>query len=134
VQFLLDGQRSDQVLGEAASEPLANAAALKTLSLMSITSPEEGQTVSGSFVAKGVNNSFEATAAYQIKDSAGKVVAHGAGMASGWGEDKLFPWAITVDLSGLAPGTYTFVAMNDDPSGGAEGHGPDTDTRTIVVQ
>jgi hypothetical protein len=24
--------------------------------------------------------------------------------------------------------------MNDDPSGGAEGHGPDVDTRTIVVE
>ena len=46
---------------------------------------------------------------------------------------KLFEWTAQVDLTGLAPGTYTFVAMNDDPSGG-EGGGPDVDTRTIVVE
>ena len=40
----------------------------------------------------------------------------------------------TIDVSDLAPGTYTFVAMTDDPSGGAEGFGPITDTRTIIVE
>ena len=38
-----------------------------------------------------------------------------------------------IDVSDLAPGTYTFVAMTDDPSGG-EGLGPFTDTRTIIVE
>ena len=47
--------------------------------------------------------------------------------------DKLYPWTAEVDVSGLAPGTYTFVAMTDDPSGG-EGAGPTEDTKTIVVQ
>jgi hypothetical protein len=61
-------------------------------------------------------------------------VLNGAGIAEGWGEDKLFAWEVEVDVSTLAPGTYTFVAMNDDPSGGAEGHGPAVDTRTIVVE
>ena len=36
-------------------------------------------------------------------------------------------------MSDLTPGTYTFVAMTDDPSGG-EGLGPFTDTRTIIVE
>ena len=36
-------------------------------------------------------------------------------------------------MSSLAPGTYTFVAMTDDPSGG-EGGGPTEDTKTIIVQ
>jgi hypothetical protein len=133
VQFLLDGQHSDQVLGQPTAEPLSEAPALETLSLMSITSPAEGQTVSGKFLASGVNNSFEATVAYEIRQG-DKVVAAGSGMAEGWGPDKLFPWEVEVDVSKLDPGTYTFVAMNDDPSGGAEGHGPDVDTRTIVVQ
>jgi hypothetical protein len=133
VQFLLDGQHADTVLGEPASEPLAEAPALETLSLMSISSPSEGEVVSGSFAAAGANNSFEASVSYEIRQGE-KVVATGFGMAAGYGEDKLFPWTLTVDVSGLAPGTYTFVAMNDDPSGGAEGHGPDTDSRTIVVQ
>ena len=59
---------------------------------------------------------------------------NGFGTAAGCGVDKLYPWEVEVDVSTLAPGTYTFVAMNDDPSGGAEGHGPDVDTRTIVVE
>jgi hypothetical protein len=39
-----------------------------------------------------------------------------------------------VDVSSLAPGTYTFLASNDDPTGLDDGIGPDTDTRTIVVR
>ena len=46
--------------------------------------------------------------------------------------DKLYPWETEVDVSGLAPGTYTFVAMTDDPSGG-EGGGPTEDSKTIIV-
>jgi hypothetical protein len=134
VQFLLDGQHSDSVLGEPASEPLTNASVVATLSLMSISYPSEGQVVPGSFDASGAANSFEAAVNYEIRDTNGKVVATGFGMASGAGEDKLFPWKLTVDLSGLQPGTYLFVAKDDDPSGGAEGHGPASDTRTIVVQ
>ena len=47
--------------------------------------------------------------------------------------DKLYPWETEVDVSDLAPGTYTFVAMTDDPSGG-EGGGPTEDTKTIIVR
>jgi hypothetical protein len=133
VQFLIDGGHTDQVLGQPASEPLSNADFLVTLSQMSITEPAEGQTVSGSFPASGVNNSFEASVSYEIRQG-DKVVATGFGTAAGFGVDKLYPWELEVDVSGLAPGTYTFVAMNDDPSGGAEGNGPDVDTRTIVVE
>ena len=134
VQLLLDGQHTDQVLGQPASEPLTNDEATKVLSLMSITSPEEGEKVSGTFGAEGVNNAFEATFTWEVRDSSGKVVKNGFGTADGCCEvGKLFPWKTEVDLSGVAPGTYTFVAMNDDPSGG-EGGGPDVDTRTIVVE
>ncbi len=133
VQFLIDGGRTDQVLGEPASEPLTSADFLDTLSQMSITEPAEGQTVSGTFEASGVNNGFEASVSYEIRQG-DEVVATGFGTAAGYGLDKLYPWELEVDVSGLAPGTYTFVAMNDDASGGAEGYGPDVDTRTIVVQ
>ena len=47
--------------------------------------------------------------------------------------DKLYPWETEVDVSDLEPGTYTFVALTDDPSGGAEGGGPTEDSKTIVV-
>jgi hypothetical protein len=48
--------------------------------------------------------------------------------------DRLYPWETEIDVSDLEPGTYTFAAMTDDPSGGAEGPGATTDTRTIVVE
>ena len=65
-------------------------------------------------------------------DADGKVVKKGSAAAKGW-MDKLYPWETAVDVSGLQPGEYTFVAMTDDPSGG-EGGGPTEDTKTIIVQ
>ena len=55
----------------------------------------------------------------------------GFATAEGW-MDKLYPWETEVDVSGLEPGDYTFVAMTDDPSGG-EGGGPTEDTKTITI-
>ncbi len=42
------------------------------------------------------------------------------------------PGRSTIDVTDLAPGTYTFVAMTDDPA--VEPPGPTTDTRTITVR
>ena len=133
VQLLLDGGRSDMILGQSVSEPLANAPELTVRSLMNITFPGEGDTVSGSFTAYGVNNGYEASVGWRILDGQ-VVVAEGFGMAEGWGENKLFPWELEVDVSMLDPGAYTFVASNDDPSGGTEGAGPHVDSRTFVVE
>jgi hypothetical protein len=133
VQFLLDGERTDTLLGVPTAEPLTNADPTEVLSLMSISTPSEGARVADTFTADGVNSGFEATMEWQVIDSAGTVVVDGFGTAEGW-MDKLFPWEVTVDVSGLARGTYTFRATNPDPSGGAEGNGPAEDTRTIVVE
>jgi hypothetical protein len=105
---------------------------LDVLALMNVTTPEEGAGVSGSFTAEGVGSSFEATVPWEVRDEAGTAVVEGFTTAEGW-MDKLYPWTAEVDVSGLAPGTYTFVAMTDDPSDG-EGAGPTEDTKTIVVQ
>jgi hypothetical protein len=60
-------------------------------------------------------------------------VAQGSFTATGWMADRLFPFEGDVDVSSLAPGTYTFVISEDDPSGGAEGHGPATDDKAFTV-
>ncbi|WP_122818107.1 Gmad2 immunoglobulin-like domain-containing protein [Nocardioides pantholopis] len=104
---------------------------LDTLALVSITAPEEGATVSGSFTASGVANSPEANVPWEIRQGK-KVVKKGFATADGW-MDKLYPWQTQVDVAGLAPGEYTFVARTDDQSGG-EGFGPTEDTRTITVK
>ena len=70
---------------------------------------------------------------WQIRDASDEVVLDGFATAEG-AIDRLYKWETEpIDVSDLAPGTYTFVAMTDDPSGG-EGTGPFTDTRTIIVE
>jgi hypothetical protein len=105
---------------------------LDVLAFMNVTTPEENATVSGTFTAEGVGSSFEATVLWEVRDTAGKAVLEGFTTAEGW-IDKLYPWAAEVDVTGLAPGTYTFAALTDDPSDG-EGRGPTEDTKTITVQ
>lgn len=107
---------------------------LTTLALVNVTTPEQGAKVSGSFTASGVASSFEATVPWQIREGGpdGKVVKKGFATAEGW-IDKLYPFETEVDVSGLAPGDYSFVAMTDDPSGG-EGGGPTEDSKTITVE
>jgi hypothetical protein len=101
------------------------------LAFVNITEPSEGKSVSGTFTASGVANSFEATVPWEIRDQDSKKVLDGFATAEGWG-DHLYPWESQVDVSGLPPGTYTFVALTDDPSDG-EGAGPTEDTKTITV-
>jgi hypothetical protein len=133
VQFYYDHNPIDTVLGVPTSEPLANASPLDTLSHVSIGDPAEGQEVSGTFHASGVANSFEANVRWELRQG-DAVALEGFFTATGWMADRLFPFEGDVDVSSLEPGTYTFVVSEDDPSGGAEGNGPDTDTRTVVVR
>jgi hypothetical protein len=133
VQFYLGHNPIDQVLGVHTSEPLANGPVLDTLALVSLTTPAEGDTVSGSFEVEGVASSFEANLRWQLLQGE-TLVDEGAFMADGWMAEKLFPFTGTVDLTGVPPGSYTFLVETDDPSGGAEGRGPDVDTRTVVVR
>ena len=101
------------------------------LGLVNVTSPEQGATVSGDTLdASGVANSYEATVPWEIRSGSTKVL-DGFVTADGW-MDKLYPWQASIDISSLAPGTYTFVASTDDPSNG-EGGGPTEDTKTFTV-
>ncbi len=101
------------------------------LALVNVTEPHQGSEPGATFLASGVANSFEATVPWEIRDESGAKVLDGFATADGWG-DHLYPWESEVDASNLAPGSYTFVAMTDDPSGG-EGGGPTEDTKTFVL-
>jgi hypothetical protein len=128
VEVELDGAPADLfgLGGELSNEPEIDVRAL-----VNVTTPEEGAAVSDAFTASGVSSSFEATTPWEIRQG-DKVVAKGFSTAEGW-MDKLYPWETEVDVSGLEPGDYTFVALTDDPSGG-EGAGPTEDSKTITVQ
>lgn len=132
VRFQVDGVDASTLLGVDVSEPVAQLSQLDVLALVSISDPAEGTVVRSSFTARGVASSFEATVPWQITRS-GEVVKEGFSTADGW-MDRLYPWQTDpIDVSDLAPGSYTFAAMTDDPSAG-EGAGPHRDTRTIVVR
>jgi hypothetical protein len=122
------------LFGIDTSRGLQAAPQLDVLALVNVTTPEEGATVSGSFTASGVASSFEATVPWEIRagDASGEVVKRGFSTAEGW-MDKLYPWKTQVDVSDLDPGSYAFVALTDDPSGG-EGAGPTEDSKTITVE
>jgi hypothetical protein len=127
----LDGSPTS-LLGVDTSRGVRAAPQIDVLNQVNVTAPEEGATVSGSFTASGVGSSFEATIPWEIRQG-DRVVQQGFTTAEGWGE-KLYPWEAEVDVSKLAPGEYTFAALTDDPSGGAEGFGPSEDTKTIIVE
>ncbi|MCW2793564.1 MAG: hypothetical protein JWO76_2662 [Nocardioides sp.] len=133
VQFYLGNNPVDQVFGLPTSEAVTNDPVLETLALVSLTTPTEGDTVSGSLEVEGVANSYEGNVHWQLLDGE-KVVEENAFTAEGYGPDKLYRFTGTVDLTGVPPGSYTFLVETDDPSGGAEGNGPDVDTRTVVVR
>jgi hypothetical protein len=131
VSFLLDGEPVEQVFGVPAREPFTAAAQLDVLALVSITNPAEGQEVEGSFTADGVASSFEGSVPWELRSLTGEVVLRGMGQGSMG--DHLTPWTSgPIDVSRLEPGTYTFTAATDDPTGG-EGPGPTEDTRSVIV-
>lgn len=135
VQFFTDAGRTTTLFGEPVNEPLANTPVLETLALVSLTSPAEGEQVSGDeLTVSGVANSFEANVVVRLEPAGGgDAVLEVPITAEGWMGEQLFPFEDTLDLSGIPAGEYVLTASTDDPSGGTEGTGPHTDTRTIVI-
>ena len=135
VQFLADGAPTDQILGQPVTDPVSNAPTLETLALVSLTDPAEGQVVNGETVdVSGVANSPEANVLWELSSSDGGSGSGGYFTADGWMGNQLFPFSGSVDVSGLEPGEYTLTVSTDDPTGGAEGGGAHTDSRTIVIE
>jgi Immunoglobulin-like domain of bacterial spore germination len=130
--IIQDANGPTTLFGLDSSEGFTAAKQLDVLGFVNVTSPEEGATVADTFKASGVASSFEATVPWEVRDGSGAMVVEGFATAEGW-VGRLYPWETEVDVSALEPGTYTFVAMTDDPSDG-EGAGPTEDTKTIVVE
>lgn len=133
VLFRTEDGPIDEVLGVPTPTMLRNGSMLKTLSHVSLTSPEQGATVGGDTLkVSGVGNSFEANLGWEIRQG-DQVVDRGFATTAGWMEDKLFPFETSVDVSGLAPGDYTFWVTTDDPTGGTEGVGAMTDDKAFTI-
>ncbi len=134
VEFTTPDGPADQVLGTSTDGPVPAEAPLEALSHVNLTTPDEGQPVSGKLPVEGVASSFEGNVLWALQDDSGATVADGFFTAEGSLGDRLFPFADTIDLTSIAPGSYTLVVETDDPSGGAEGPGAFSDSRTVVVE
>ncbi len=134
VQFRTTDNPIDMVFGVPTSEPIVNGPMLTVLSHANLTSPEQGAVVDGgTLTASGVGNSFEANLGWEIRQG-DTVVDEGFATMAGWMGEKLFPFEIEVDVSGLAAGEYTFWVTTDDPTGGTEGIGAMTDDREFTIE
>ena len=132
VQVLRDSGPTT-LFGIDTSEPFTAASALRTLNLVSITSPAEGDTVTGdTLTVTGVANSFEASGPCRLLQDGQELALEGY-QAEGWMGDRLFPFEVDLPLDGVS-GEVVVQCETDDPSGGAEGNGPSVDTRTITVR
>jgi hypothetical protein len=127
VQFLIDGQRTDMVLGQPSSEPLAQGDAIDVLAQVWITEPGESAEVSTPFKVSGLAAAFEATVLWELR-AGDKVVADGFTTA----EECCTMAPYTFTVKNVSPGDYTLVVTDNDPSGG-EGLGVWEDTKQVTV-
>ncbi len=126
VQFLLDGEPADTVLGVSTVEPLSQGDPLEVLAQVWIIEPAEGAQVPSGFEVTGLANAFEANVQWELMQG-DTVVEDGFTTA----EEccTMAPYSFTVEAP---PGDYTLVVHDSDPSGG-EGFAPWQDTKTITV-
>ena len=129
MQILLNGDRTDQLLGVPVSEPLARGDELSTLALVWIIDPREGSTIDGAVTVSGIGAFHEATVLWELRDG-DTVVKEGHAMS----EEAFTMAPYTFEVPAVDPGTYKLVVAQSDPSGGAEGAGPMQDTKTITVR
>jgi hypothetical protein len=136
VDLLLEGEPADTILGQDTSAPLTNAPVLDTLSWVSLSTPTEGEVVTGdTLVVDGVANSFEANVPVTLQQyDGGEVVLEDFFTASGTMGTQLYPFGGELDVSDVPPGEYLLVVATEDPSGGEEGFGPDTDSRRVTIE
>ncbi|GAB3021829.1 hypothetical protein GCM10011376_21030 [Nocardioides flavus (ex Wang et al. 2016)] len=132
VQVLLGGEPT-MLFGIDTTDPFTAASALRTLNLVSITSPAEGDTVTDDVLTvTGVANSFEASGPCRLLVDGVEMVVQPY-QSEGWMEDRLFPFEVEFPLEGIS-GEVVVQCETDDPSGGTEGPGAAIDTKTITVQ
>ncbi|MDR7251081.1 hypothetical protein J2X46_000053 [Nocardioides sp. BE266] len=122
-----------RIFGLSSDAPFEQASPLRTLSLVNITSPAEGDTVTGDTLkVTGVANSFEASGPCRLIVGDREVAIEGY-QSEGWMDDKLYPFEVELPLADAGTGDVLVQCETDDPTGGTEGDGPAVDTKLIHV-
>jgi hypothetical protein len=131
VTITVDGRPRDAWGAVHLGEPTRRAPLLDVQAHAWVTSPQQGDVLpAGTVQLKGFGTSFEATFSWKVLSSTGAVVAHGSAMG-GTGDGG---FGVVSFTASLAAGAYTVELATDDPSGGAEGHGPATDDKAFTVR
>ena len=130
VDVRVDGEPVRDLLGVPVTSPLDAGAAEDVLAQVQVNSPVDGSTWSGSdpITVDGEAASFEANVQWELKQG-DTVVKQGFTTAQEC--CTLSPFSFPIPLP--APGRYTLVVHDDDPSGG-EGGAPWQDTKDITVR
>jgi hypothetical protein len=126
VQLLIDGERTDMVLGVPASEPLSEGDSTEVLAQVWIIDPAENDELTAPFTVTGLANAFEANVQWELMKG-DRVVKDGFTTAREC--CTMAPYKFKVNAP---PGEYTLVVHDSDPSGG-EGFAPWQDTKNVTV-
>lgn len=126
VQFMLDGGRTDTVLGVPTSEPLAQGQDFDVLAMVWIIDPAEGAQLQSPFKVSGLANAFEANVQWELMQGDTVVASR---FTTARECCTMAPYSFKVTAP---PGDYTLVVHDSDPSDG-EGFGPTYDTKNITV-
>ncbi|MGH3330144.1 MAG: Gmad2 immunoglobulin-like domain-containing protein [Nocardioidaceae bacterium] len=126
VQFLLDGQPTDTLLGIRTSQPLTEAAASQVLTPVWVDEPVQGATVTSPFQVYGVAAAIEANVQWELRQG-DTVVRSDYATAAECCTHASYAFQVTAP-----PGKYT-IAVSDTNESSGEGFPPTEDTRTVIV-
>lgn len=128
VQLLLNGGRTDQVLGVPTAEPLAQGDEMATLAQVWIIDPQNGDTVEAGAEVSGIGAFFEANVVWELRQG-DQVVESGFTTA----EQCCTMAPYSFPLPDVPAGDYVLVVKDQDMSDG-EGPPPFEDTKQVTVK
>lgn len=127
VQFMVNGERTDMLLGVPASEPLVEGDPTDVLAQVWVITPAEGAELTAPLTVSGLAAAFEANVQWELMQG-DRVVEQGYTTAQEC--CTMAPYEFQVNAP---PGEYTLVVHDEDASGGEEGPGPWEDTKNIKI-
>jgi Immunoglobulin-like domain of bacterial spore germination/Sporulation and spore germination len=130
VQILVDGEPPAAMWGQLdLSAPIARAPQQNVRQLVQIDDPQDGAVLGRAVTIGGVALAFEAQVNWQVFDDEGRLAQEGFTQTTD--STTFAPFTFEVELE---PGFYSVVVTDSDPTGGAEGPGPMSDTKNFSVE
>jgi hypothetical protein len=127
VQFVRHGRPVESLFGVTTSGPVSPGRVTRVLSSMSIGSPAEAARIArGPLVVSGLDHAAGAAVVVRLVRRGVTYLEQSTPAINAYDAERMFPWRVTLDTSGLPAGRYTLVAVNEGGDGGR-------DTRNLVL-